>query len=99
MQIVHLPDLPHGTPQIIRRPTVERKSGLSKSQIYALMADGKFPRPVSLGNRAVGWVASSVDNWITSRPIVDSLPYATASNCIDRGLLSDSQTRTQGVNK
>lgn len=45
---------------ILRRPAVEALTGLSRSSIYALMAVGKFPRPVPLAGRAVGWLESDI---------------------------------------
>lgn len=41
--------------------------GLSRSTIYALMAAGQFPRSISLGERAVGWLESDIEAWIDSR--------------------------------
>lgn len=31
------------------------------------MAAGSFPKPIPLGEHAVGWVASEVDAWIQQR--------------------------------
>jgi prophage regulatory protein len=31
------------------------------------MADDTFPRPVSLGSRAVAWIESEVQDWILER--------------------------------
>lgn len=52
---------------ILRRNKVEARTGLSRSSIYQLMADGRFPKPIQLGKRAVGWLESSVDTWIAER--------------------------------
>ena len=52
---------------IIRRKTLEAKLGLSCSTIYALMAKGKFPRPVKLGIRAVGWKSEDIKRWVEER--------------------------------
>ena len=52
------------TISILRRPDVEARTGLSRSTIYFKVAQGSFPRPVSLGPRAVGWVASEVEAWL-----------------------------------
>jgi prophage regulatory protein len=41
---------------ILRLPAVKTRTGLSRSTIYLRVSQGKFPRPVSLGGRAVGWV-------------------------------------------
>jgi prophage regulatory protein len=52
---------------ILRRPQVEQTTGLSRSTLYAMMAEGAFPRPVKLGKRAVGWRASDISAWLESR--------------------------------
>lgn len=49
---------------ILRLPAVRARVGLSRSCIYARIAAGEFPRAVSLGPRAVGWIASEVDEWL-----------------------------------
>jgi prophage regulatory protein len=41
---------------ILRLPDVKRSTGLSLSTIYLRIAQGTFPKPVSLGGRAVGWL-------------------------------------------
>jgi prophage regulatory protein len=52
---------------ILRLPAVIQRTGLSRSTIYLRIAQGMFPAPVSLGARAVGWVESDIDEWITHR--------------------------------
>ena len=52
------------TISILRRPEVEARTGLSRSTIYLKVAQGSFPKPVSLGPRAVGWVAAEIDAWL-----------------------------------
>jgi len=55
-------------PQVIlRRTQVQARTGLSRSGIYQKMSDGEFPRSISLGPRAVGWLESAIENWIQSR--------------------------------
>ena len=54
--------------QILRRPEVERVTGLSKPTLYRMIASGAFPRPVKLGVRSVGWRASEIERWIEGRP-------------------------------
>ncbi|WP_082025026.1 AlpA family transcriptional regulator [Ruegeria sp. ANG-R] len=53
--------------KIYRRPDVESLVGLSRSTIYAMIADGTFPKPIKLGKRAVGWRQSDVLTWLESR--------------------------------
>ena len=51
--------------QILRRPDLETKLGLSRSTIYALMSKGQFPRPIKLGCRAVGWRSNDIEKWLS----------------------------------
>jgi prophage regulatory protein len=48
------------THTILRLPAIIASTGLSRSTIYLRVAQGVFPKPVSLGARAVGWPASEV---------------------------------------
>ena len=56
---------------ILRLPEVMARTGLSRSTIYVRLEQGRFPRPVSLGSSAVGWVEAEVDEWMRER-IVES---------------------------
>ena len=51
----------------IRRKALETKLGLSCSTIYAMMAANKFPRPIKIGRRAVGWRNSDIQAWVRSK--------------------------------
>ncbi|MGB0503932.1 MAG: helix-turn-helix transcriptional regulator [Thalassolituus sp.] len=55
------------TSRIIRLPEVITHTGLSRSTIYARIAEDQFPRPVSLGGRLVGWHESDIQQWIEER--------------------------------
>jgi prophage regulatory protein len=50
---------------ILRLPAVKSRTGLSRSTIYAKISEGDFPVQVSLGKRAVGFVESEIEQWIT----------------------------------
>ena len=53
---------------LLRLPAVIARVSLSRTMLYLLMQQGKFPKPIQLtGNRAVAWTASSIDNWIAQR--------------------------------
>jgi prophage regulatory protein len=52
------------THTILRLPAVKTRTGLSRSTIYLRVSQGTFPRPVSLGGRAVGWVEAEVQEWL-----------------------------------
>ena len=57
-------------PLFLRMPTVMRLTGLGRSTIYRLIADGIFPSPVRLGPRAVAWRKIDLDRWSEARPVV-----------------------------
>jgi prophage regulatory protein len=50
--------------RILRLPEVKQRTGLSTSSIYRRIAQGLFPRSIPIGPRAVGWLASAIDEWI-----------------------------------
>jgi len=51
------------TERILRLPEVKVLTGLSRSTIYAQMAEGTFPKPKRIGKRAVGWADSIITRW------------------------------------
>ena len=53
--------------RFLRLPEVMARTGLSRSTIYVRLDEGRFPRPVSLGGRAVGWIEAEVDEWMRER--------------------------------
>jgi prophage regulatory protein len=54
-------------PGILRRITVQLKTGLARSTLYLHIANGTFPRPIKIGKRRVGWRASDVNDWLSIR--------------------------------
>lgn len=50
-----------------RMREVCRRTGLSKSSIYDMMAQGRFPQTVRLGGRSVAFVEAEIDEWIAAR--------------------------------
>ena len=50
--------------QILRLPAVKAQTRLSRNTIYLRVSQGSFPSPISLGDRAVGWIESEVQEWI-----------------------------------
>lgn len=55
--------------RILRRPEVERMTGLKKTQLDALEREGKFPGRRRLSARATGWLLTEVEAWIEERPL------------------------------
>ena len=52
---------------ILRLPAVKAATGLSRSTIYERISAGTFPKPIPLGDHAVGWLESEVGAWIQQR--------------------------------
>ena len=40
----------------------------TRSSVYALMAESRFPKPLRVGSRAVRWVEQEILDFIASRP-------------------------------
>jgi prophage regulatory protein len=57
--------------RLLPRPEVERETGLSRSTIYRLMGQGKFPRPLRTSHQRVGWPLTVIEAWKNSRPVAD----------------------------
>jgi prophage regulatory protein len=62
------------TNTILRMPAVIKKTGLSRAAIYQRITQESFPRPISIGRRAVGWLEADIEEWIRtcvarSRPL------------------------------
>jgi prophage regulatory protein len=53
--------------KFLRLPEVKQTTGLSKSTIYARIAEGNFPKQIPLGPRLVVWVESDIQNWISEQ--------------------------------
>ena len=58
---------PEHSKRIIKIPKVSDKTGLCKTAVYNLIAEGKFPKQIPLGARSVGWLESEIDGWIDDR--------------------------------
>lgn len=52
---------------ILRLPDVKTRTGLSRSTIYLRVKEGKFPAPISLGVRSVGWIDSEIQQWLEEK--------------------------------
>ena len=55
------------THNILRLPGVKARTGLSRSTIYLRISEGSFPKPVSLGGRAVGWIEAEINDWLNQQ--------------------------------
>ncbi|MEL7629190.1 AlpA family transcriptional regulator [Pectobacterium aroidearum] len=52
--------------RLIRVPEVLRRVGFSRTKMYDLIKEGRFPDKVKIGLRAVAFVESEIDAWIVN---------------------------------
>ena len=57
----------HETSVLISLKDLTKMTGLSRSTIYKLSADGDFPKKVHLGVRSVAWLRKDIEEWISDR--------------------------------
>ncbi|MFM2482840.1 helix-turn-helix transcriptional regulator [Celerinatantimonas sp. YJH-8] len=53
--------------RLIRIKKVMNMTAMSRSNVYKLMSEKKFPSTVPLGGRAVAWIESEVEEWMMDR--------------------------------
>src|SRR5258708_26728960 len=53
--------------RMLRLPQVIDATGLGKTTIYALQAEGDFPMRVKITAHSVAWVEEEVQAWLTAR--------------------------------
>ncbi|MBR9650600.1 helix-turn-helix transcriptional regulator [Thalassovita aquimarina] len=56
--------------RILRRQEVEGITGLSRSSIYRLLDCDRFPAPIRLTERRIGWRQSAIEAWIRERETI-----------------------------
>jgi len=53
--------------RFLRLKEVMHITGLGRTSVYNFMAEGKFPKSVSLGDRAVAWIEADVEEWMEQK--------------------------------
>ena len=56
--------------RILRRHEVEARTGLPRSSLYRLIANGEFPKQRRLSASTVGWLESEISTWISGRAVL-----------------------------
>ena len=69
------------TTKLLTLRDVTAMTALSRSAVYALIAESRFPKPIRVGSRAVRWVEQEVLDFIASRPRGGSERPAAAPGC------------------
>ena len=54
---------------LLRLDQVIHRVGLGRSTIYRRVYEGTFPPPLKIGDRAIAWRQSEVEQWIKKRPL------------------------------
>jgi prophage regulatory protein len=57
----------HRTIRMLRLSQVKDATGLGKTKIYELQAEGGFPMRVKITSHSVGWVEDEVQAWLAAR--------------------------------
>jgi prophage regulatory protein len=55
------------TNRLMRFPEVKQVTGLCRSQVHAMIAEGRFPKQIKLSTRASAWIAEEVYSWVEQR--------------------------------
>lgn len=55
------------TPLLWRRHDIERLLHIPRSTLYYWMSEDRFPAPVQLSVRSVGWHDADIRKWLDSR--------------------------------
>ena len=69
---------------IIRFKDLPAHLPLSRSAIRARIKANDFPKPLVLGSRAIGWLASDVEAWIAARPRASTTASADKENLVGK---------------
>jgi prophage regulatory protein len=57
--------------RIVRKPEAVKITGLSHVTLWRMERDGKFPKRIALGQKAVGWRLSDIEQWMETRMAVN----------------------------
>jgi len=52
---------------LLRLPTVQAVTGLSKTTIYTLVSRQQFPQPIRRGSRCTRWRSADVTAWLQAQ--------------------------------
>lgn len=53
--------------RIVRMEELLRRLQVSRATIYRWLDEQRFPRPIRLGERTIGWKESSLAEWLAAR--------------------------------
>ncbi len=56
-------------PLVLRKRTLCKLLAISPAHLDRMRVRGEFPKPIRLGEQAVGWTAESIQEWLANRPM------------------------------
>jgi prophage regulatory protein len=74
--------------KVFRLPELLTLTGLSRSVVYAKMAESppSFPTPITISKRAVGWIEDDIVAWQKARIAERPASRKTAAETVHRNL-------------
>jgi len=51
--------------KLLKAKDVSNLTSISRSHLHRLARDGKFPKPIKIGENRSAWLESDVQNWIS----------------------------------
>jgi prophage regulatory protein len=71
---------------MLRKPEVQRRTSMGKTQLGEAIRRGIFPKgvPIFEGGRALGWFEDEVDNYVESRRQARDAAAAAAPKAIEQ---------------
>lgn len=55
--------------KVYRLKELKEILGVGKSTIYCWIKEEKFPKPIYLGPRCVGWLSSDIEKWLEEKKL------------------------------
>lgn len=73
--------------RIVRVPEAETMIGVKRSTLWRLSRDpdSGFPGPILIGKRSIGWLESSLDAYLASRPSAKTARKVAATSGAESG--------------
>lgn len=56
--------------RVLREREVRQLTGLSRTTRFEQIRAGRFPAPIKLTDRNIGWLESELTEWLAKRPRV-----------------------------
>ena len=88
--------MPQNRTRFLRLVQVKEATGLSRTSIYRMVADGSFPRPIHLGPKWAAWVEAEVQKWMDDLASQDRGVGKVDLNCSAR---TSTGVRSRGIDR